>query len=175
MGGRQKKELTAQRSLSILLLPRPPPPLLDSLIQLLPNPLPSLPPLFFHPFLLLLIILDCISINDPGNVCVNTTYKYYIHWGDNNFKSWYLGAPFFVLPISDHTLLTTSGKDSSFLYDSRSCSTTGAAIPTPAPALGRRPAAVWPLTRSWVPSAPVATPTLATALTIRTTKTTALV
>ena len=56
-GGRDRKELNAQHSLSIPLLPRPPPPLLNPLIQPLPSPLPSLPPLFFYPFLFFLIIV----------------------------------------------------------------------------------------------------------------------
>ena len=74
---------------------------------------------------------DCIPINDPDSVCVNTTYKFYIHWGDNNLKSWHFEPPFLVLPTSDHTLLITS-KGSSFLYDSGSCSTeSGTTIPTP--------------------------------------------
>ena len=119
---------------------------------------------------------DCIPINDPGSVCVNTTYKYYIHWGDNNLKSWYLEPPFSI----DFQRLTILSSSLARILPS---STTAARAPLQgrrfrrrlAAALGRRPTAVRPLTRSWVPSTPVATPTHATALTTRTTKTTVLV
>lgn len=49
----------------------------------------------------------CIPIGAGGVSCVN---NFYIHWGDNKLGSC---------------------NDSSFLYDSGSCSTSGATIPTP--------------------------------------------
>jgi hypothetical protein len=113
----------------------------------------------------------CIS--DGTSVdCVN---NFYIHWGDNNLGSWYLGPPFLYFELL--TILSSS------LATILPSSTTTARAPLQgrrfrrrlAAVLGRRPTAVRPLTRSWVPSAPVATPTLATAPTTRTSKPTALV
>ncbi|KIJ96750.1 hypothetical protein K443DRAFT_682051 [Laccaria amethystina LaAM-08-1] len=71
--------------------------------------------------LTMLFCNGCIPIGAGGVSCVN---NFYIHWGDNKLGSWYLGPPF------SSTLLIASN-DSSFLYDSGSCSTSGATIPTP--------------------------------------------
>ena len=114
----------------------------------------------------------CIPIGEGGVSCVN---NFYIHWGDNKLGSWYLDSPLLYFQLL--TILSSS------LATILPSSTTAARAPLQGrpfrrrlvAALGRRPTAVRPLTRSWVPSAPVATATLATAPTTRTSKTTALV
>ena len=115
----------------------------------------------------------CVSAGEDGVDCVN---NFYIHWGDSKLGSWYLWPRFFLY----FRLLTILSSSLATILPS--FTTTGRAPLQGrrfrrrlAAALGRRPTAVRPLTRSWVPSTPVATPTLATAPTTRTSITTALV